>query len=92
MVNSAPHFHSDRSRQPFARQAPTGSPPTKNEILFDKLELSGGKKTSTGSWSTNAEVLENLANDGHDFPKLLLEWRALSKLKTTYSYLVYFLF
>ena len=62
-----------------------GSPKQVGEILFDKLELSGGKKTSTGSWSTNAEVLENLANDGHDFPKLLLEWRALSKLKTTYS-------
>ena len=57
----------------------------KADKLFDKLELSGGKKTSTGSWSTNAEILENLANDGHDFPKLLLEWRALSKLKTTYS-------
>ena len=62
-----------------------GSPKQVGEILFDKLQLSGGKKTSTGSWSTNAEVLENLANDGHDFPKLLLEWRALSKLKTTYS-------
>ena len=62
-----------------------GSPKQVGEILFDKLELSGGKKTSTGSWSTSAEVLENLANEGHDFPKLLLEWRALSKLKTTYS-------
>ena len=62
-----------------------GSPKQVGEILFDKLELSGGKKTPTGSWSTSAEVLENLANEGHDFPKLLLEWRALSKLKTTYS-------
>ena len=62
-----------------------GSPKQVGEILFDKLELSGGKKTSTGSWSTSAEVLENLAIEGHDFPKLLLEWRALSKLKTTYS-------
>ena len=62
-----------------------GSPKQVGEVLFDRLKLSGGKKTSTGSWSTNAEVLENLANDGHGFPKLLLEWRALSKLKTTYS-------
>ena len=54
-------------------------------LLFDKLALPGGKKTSTGSWSTNAEVLENLANEGYDFPKILLEWRALSKLKTTYT-------
>ena len=62
-----------------------GSPKQVGEVLFDKLELPGGKKTSTGSWSTSAEVLENLANEGHNFPKLLLEWRALSKLKTTYS-------
>ena len=62
-----------------------GSPKQVGEILFDKLELPGGKKTSTGSWSTDAEVLENLANAGHEFPKKLLEWRALSKLKTTYT-------
>ena len=62
-----------------------GSPKQVGEILFDKLELPGGKKTSTGSWSTNAEILENLANEGYDFPKALLEWRALSKLKTTYT-------
>ena len=62
-----------------------GSPKQVGEILFDKLELPGGKKTSTGSWSTNAEILENLANEGYDFPKTLLEWRALSKLKTTYT-------
>ena len=62
-----------------------GSPKQVGEILFDKLELPGGKKTSTGSWSTNAEILENLANEGYDFPKILLEWRALSKLKTTYT-------
>ena len=62
-----------------------GSPKQVGEILFDKLSLPGGKKTSTGSWSTNAEVLENLANEGYDFPRILLEWRALSKLKTTYT-------
>ncbi|MED5273032.1 MAG: DNA polymerase I [Pseudomonadota bacterium] len=62
-----------------------GSPKQVGEILFGKLALPGGKKTSTGSWSTNAEVLENLANEGYDFPKILLEWRALSKLKTTYT-------
>jgi len=62
-----------------------GSPKQVGEILFDKLELPGGKKTSTGLWSTNAEILENLANEGYDFPKALLEWRALSKLKTTYT-------
>ena len=62
-----------------------GSPKQVGEILFDKLSLPGGKKTSTGSWSTNAEVLENLVNEGYDFPRILLEWRALSKLKTTYT-------
>ncbi len=62
-----------------------GSPKQVGEILFEKLNLPGGKRTSTGSWSTNASTLEDLANQGHEFPKLLLEWRALSKLKTTYT-------
>ena len=62
-----------------------GSPKQVGEILFEKLAIPGGKKTSTGSWSTNAEVLENLANEGYEFPQKLLEWRALSKLKTTYT-------
>ena len=62
-----------------------GSPKQVGEILFEKLNLPGGKRTSTGSWSTNASTLEDLANQGHEFPKILLEWRALSKLKTTYT-------
>ena len=62
-----------------------GSPKQVGEILFEKLNLPGGKRTSTGSWSTNASTLEDLANQGHEFPKLLLDWRALSKLKTTYT-------
>ena len=55
------------------------------EINLGSPKQVGGKKTSTGSWSTNAEVLENLASEGHEFPQKLLEWRALSKLKTTYT-------
>ena len=62
-----------------------GSPKQVGEILFEKLNLPGGKRTSTGAWSTNASTLEDLANQGHEFPKILLEWRALSKLKTTYT-------
>ena len=51
-------------------------------ILFEKLGLPTAKKTKTG-WSTDSEVLEGLAGQ-HEFPRLLLEWRALTKLRSTY--------
>ena len=59
-----------------------GSAPQLGRILFEKLGLATSKKTKTG-WSTDSEVLEGLAAQ-HDFPRLLLEWRALTKLKSTY--------
>lgn len=62
-----------------------GSPKQIGEILFGKLELPGGKKTKSGAWSTDASVLEQLANEGHELPKALLTWRQFSKLKSTYS-------
>ena len=62
-----------------------GSPKQISEILFGKLGLEGGKKTAKGAWSTNAEVLEDLALQGNDLAKVLLEWRGLSKLKSTYT-------
>ena len=62
-----------------------GSPKQVGEILFDKLGIKGGKKTPSGSWSTDADTLTFLASSGNTLPKLLLEWRGLSKLKSTYT-------
>ncbi|NOT41061.1 MAG: DNA polymerase I [Alphaproteobacteria bacterium] len=62
-----------------------GSPKQLGEILFDNMSLPGGRKTKTGAWSTDADVLEELAAQGHDLPKEILDWRQLSKLKSTYT-------
>jgi DNA polymerase-1 len=64
-----------------------GSPKQLGEILFDKLDLNPKpKKTKTGAYSTGADVLETLAAEsGHELPKKVLEWRQLSKLKSTYT-------
>ena len=61
------------------------SPKQLGEILFDKLGMASGKKTATGAWSTGVDVLEGLAAQGHDLPRLVLEWRQLAKLKSTYT-------
>ncbi|MEM1430701.1 MAG: DNA polymerase I [Pseudomonadota bacterium] len=61
-----------------------GSPKQLGEILFDKMSLPGGKRGKTGAWSTPADVLEDLATE-HDLPARVLDWRALSKLKSTYT-------
>ena len=62
-----------------------GSPKQIGEILFGEMELPGGKKTKSGAWSTDAAVLDELAEKGHELPKALLTWRQFSKLKSTYS-------
>ncbi|MGI9384800.1 MAG: DNA polymerase I, partial [Methyloligellaceae bacterium] len=62
-----------------------GSPRQLGEILFDKMSLPGGRKTKTGAWGTDASVLEELAGAGHELPVKVLEWRQLSKLKSTYT-------
>ena len=62
-----------------------GSPKQLGDILFGEMGLPGGKKTKTGAWSTSASVLEDLAAEGHDLPKKVVEWRQLSKLKSTYT-------
>lgn len=62
-----------------------GSPKQLGEILFGKLGLPGGKKTSTGQFSTSAQVLEDLAGEGHELPRKIVGWRQLSKLKSTYT-------
>ncbi|WP_116085805.1 DNA polymerase I [Tropicimonas sp. IMCC34011] len=61
-----------------------GSPKQLGEILFDRMGLEGGKKGKTGAWSTPADVLEDLATV-HDLPGRVLDWRQLSKLKSTYT-------
>ncbi|GLI91690.1 DNA polymerase I [Methylocystis echinoides] len=62
-----------------------GSPKQLGEILFGKMGLPGAKKTATGAWSTSASVLEDLASEGNDFARRILDWRQLSKLKSTYA-------
>jgi DNA polymerase-1 len=61
-----------------------GSPKQLGEILFDKLALPGGKKGKTGAYSTGADILEDLATE-HELPGRVLDWRQLSKLKSTYT-------
>ena len=61
-----------------------GSPAQLGEILFDKMGLKGGKKGKTGKYSTGADVLEDLATE-HELPRRVLDWRQLSKLKSTYT-------
>ena len=62
-----------------------GSPKQIGDILFGKLGLPGAKKTATGAWSTAAGVLDDLAEEGHELPQRILDWRQLSKLKSTYT-------
>jgi DNA polymerase-1 len=62
-----------------------GSPKQLGEILFDRMGLGGGKKGKTGAYATGADVLEDLAAEGHDLPARVLDWRQLSKLKSTYT-------
>lgn len=62
-----------------------GSPKQLGDILFGKFGLPGGKKTATGAWSTAASVLDDLAEQGHELPKKLLEWRQVQKLRSTYA-------
>jgi DNA polymerase I len=66
--------------QPFN----VGSPKQQGEILFDKLALPGGVKGKTGAYATGADVLEDLATE-HHLPGLVLDWRQLAKLKSTYT-------
>ena len=62
-----------------------GSPKQLGEVLFDEMGIGGGKKGKTGAYATGADVLEDLAAQGHDLPARVLDWRQLSKLKSTYT-------
>jgi DNA polymerase-1 len=62
-----------------------GSPKQLGDILFGKMGLPGGKKTKTGAWATPASALEDLAAEGHELPRRVLDWRQLQKLRSTYT-------
>ena len=62
-----------------------GSPKQLGEILFGRMGLPGGNKTKTGQWSTSAQVLEDLAAAGHELPRRIVDWRQVTKLKSTYT-------
>jgi len=62
-----------------------GSPKQIGDILFGRMGLPGAKKTPSGQWATPATILEELAAQGHELPAKMLEWRQLSKLKSTYT-------
>jgi DNA polymerase-1 len=55
------------------------------DILYKKLKIIGTKKTKKGNYATNVNILEDLAFQGHELPKLILDWRQISKLKNTYT-------
>ncbi len=61
------------------------SPKQTGDILFGKFNLPGAKKTPTGQWATPATLLEELVQAGHELPAVILEWRQLAKLKSTYT-------
>ena len=67
------------------REFNIGSTKQLGEIMYNELKISNLKKTRKGSYATSASVLEDLAFKGHDLPKLILDWRQISKLKNTYS-------
>lgn len=62
-----------------------GSPKQLGDILFGKMGLPGASKTKTGQWSTSAQVLEDLAAEGLPLPRKIVDWRQLTKLKSTYT-------
>jgi DNA polymerase-1 len=68
------------------REFNVASPKQLGEILFDEMKLAGGKKSDkSGAYATSVGVLEDLAEQGHELPRKILEWRQLAKLKSTYT-------
>ena len=67
------------------REFNVGSPKQLGEILFDEQKLPGGRRSKTGAWSTDASILDELAEQGHKLPVKILEHRQISKLKSTYT-------
>jgi len=67
------------------REFNVGSPKQLGEVLFEDMSLPGGKKGKTGAYGTGADVLEDLAGQGHDLPARVLDWRQIEKLRSTYT-------
>src|SRR6185369_10010368 len=67
------------------REFNVSSPKQLGEILFDEQKLPGGKRNKSGTWATDASVLDDLAAQGHPLPVKILEHRQLAKLKGTYT-------
>jgi DNA polymerase-1 len=74
----------DEIHEMVGRRFNVGSPKQLGEILFDEMGIEGGKKGKTGAYATGADVLEDLATE-HELPRRILDWRQLSKLKSTYT-------
>jgi DNA polymerase I len=62
-----------------------GSPKQLGDILFGKMGLPGGRKTATGAWSTDSFILEDLADEGVELARRVVDWRQISKLRSTYT-------
>ena len=62
-----------------------GSAKQLGEVLFDEQKLPGGKRLASGAWGTDVSVLQGLADQGHELPARIIEWRQLSKLRSTYT-------
>ena len=62
-----------------------GSPKQLGDILYGRMALAGGRKTATGAWSTDSDALEDLATQGVELARRVLDWRQLSKLRSTYT-------
>ena len=75
----------DEIHKLVGRSFNVGSPKQLGEILFDEMGLQGGKKGKTGAYSTGVDILEDLAAEGNELPARVLDWRQMSKLKSTYT-------
>ncbi len=62
-----------------------GSPQQLGQVLYERLGLKGGRKGKSGQYSTDVNELERLAAEGVDCARLVLDWRQLTKLKSTYT-------
>ena len=62
-----------------------GSAKQLGEVMFDEMKLPGGKRLPSGTWGTDVVVLQGLADQGHDLPARIIDWRQLSKLRSTYT-------
>jgi DNA polymerase-1 len=67
----------ERAQELVGRPFNLGSPKQIGDVLFGEMSMKGGKKTATGQWSTDSDVLESLALE-HELPRVLLDWRQLS--------------